>query len=412
MRSLLKKYSFFLSLFLFISFAAAHLFGLPTDKLERLPKLPQAPSEASYFVAKDGSDDKDGKTEATAFKSIFKAITVAKAGDVVFIREGSYHEENILRFETSGTKDKPITFMSYPGEQATIQWSGHEGGRDKEGVIVDGVNHLILRDLIIRESPQQCLFVINGAAFNTFINMQFLDCWGSGFQIYQGSNNVIAYSKALGNYGGGNADGFGSIGQGGESDANEFWYNIAGNNSDDGFDTWKGTNTILFGNLAFENGYNDGDGNGFKLGSSDVLSQGIIQRNIAFNNSRDGFDTNLGGGNLIENNTAYGNQRHNFENARAVKANLFRNNLSANGSIGMFSDPIEEMNSWNLAIDDPEFLSTDPHDPEFLSLAQNSSAIDQGIQADLSYLGKAPDLGALELGLELRVYDANYSASP
>ena len=72
----------------------------------------------------------------------------------------------------------------------------------------------------------------------------------------------------------------------------------------------------------------------------------------------------------------------------------------------MFSEPIEESNSWNLAIDGPSFLSTDQHDKAFLSLSQTSPAIDQGREAGLSYLGKAPDLGALEFGLELFVYDA------
>jgi hypothetical protein len=398
------KHGLFISLFIVLNFGFGQRLGLPFDKLERIPELPALPNVATYFVAREGDDNNNGKSETTAFKSIFKAIQVAEAGDVVFIREGSYHEDNVLRFKTSGTKNQPITFMSYPGEQATIQWSGHEGGSEKESVVFDGADYIILRDLIIRDGPQQCLLLINAADNNYFINMQFLDCWGSGFQIYEGSNNVVAYSRALGNYGGGNSDGFGSVGQGGESDANEFWYNIAGNNSDDGFDTWKGTNTLLFGNISFENGYNDGDGNGFKLGSNGILNKGIIQRNIAFNNARDGFDTNLGGGNLVENNTAYGNQRHNFENARAIEANIFRNNLSANGSVGMFSEPIEENNSWNLELGDPRFVSSDHHDNGFLSLQIDSPVIDQGLIGNLSFKGTAPDLGALEFGQELVAY--------
>lgn len=399
----LTKTALFLFLNQVLLWSFAQLLGLSPNALGVFPDLPPEPSKATYFVALDGNDNWDGQSVETPFQTIVKAIQVVKPGDVVFIREGAYHEAKALRFETSGSKDKPITFMSYPREQATIEWSGHEGGSEKESVVIDGADYLIFRNLIIRDSPQQCLLLLNSADHNYFINMQFIDCWGSGFQIFKGSRNIVAYSRALGNYGGGNSDGFGSIGQGGESDANEFWYNIAGNNSDDGFDTWKGTNTLLFGNIAFENGYNGGDGNGFKLGSDGVLNQGIIQRNLAFENTRDGFDTNLGGGNLIENNTAFANGRHNFEHSRAVKENVFRNNLSAQGSVAMFANPIEENNNWNLSLTNPGFLSTNHHDPLFLSLSQDSLLIDRGRLGSLQFTGAAPDLGALEYGRKLQI---------
>jgi len=371
--------------------------NLPINSLE--PDLPARPTRVTYYVSKNGGDKRSGKTEAEAFRTIAHAISKARAGDVVVIKEGNYQESD-LRFTHSGKKDAPITFMAAPDEKVVIDWSRLEGGKDSQRIWINA-NHIVLRDIEVYASPQQCIFLYDGASYNYFINMTLNSCWGSGLQIYEGSFNVVAYSVAKDNYGGGDSDGFGSIGQGGNSEANAFWYNVASRNSDDGFDTWRGKRTLQYVNISHGNGYNGGDGNGFKLGSNGYHVNNTVRRNIAYQNKLSGFDTNLGGGNIIENNTAWQNRRHNFESSRASSKNIWRNNLSLDGSVGMFDDKIEEHNSWNKGINSTDVLSLDPNSSMFLSLTSSSSAIDKGVDVGLPFEGSAPDLGALEHGMQV-----------
>ncbi|WP_299248227.1 carbohydrate-binding protein [uncultured Aquimarina sp.] len=69
------------------------------------------------FVAKNGNDDNSGTIDQP-YLTINKAASVAVAGDVVYIREGTYEET--LRPVNSGTAGNPITFQSYMGEKVII----------------------------------------------------------------------------------------------------------------------------------------------------------------------------------------------------------------------------------------------------------------------------------------------------
>jgi chitodextrinase len=76
----------------------------------------------NYYVATNdanASDSKDGKTLTTPFKTIQKAATVAKAGDVVYIRAGVYREK--VTPTNSGSQTTPIVFQSYNNEEVIIK---------------------------------------------------------------------------------------------------------------------------------------------------------------------------------------------------------------------------------------------------------------------------------------------------
>jgi hypothetical protein len=70
-----------------------------------------------YYVAKDGNDSNSGTID-NPFLTISKAAALAVAGDIVYIREGSYEET--LAPVNSGTAGNPIIFQSYPGERVII----------------------------------------------------------------------------------------------------------------------------------------------------------------------------------------------------------------------------------------------------------------------------------------------------
>ena len=90
-----------------------------------------------YYVATAGSDSDPG-TFAAPFATIQRAADMVSAGDTVYIRGGSYHEAVVMT-GLHGTDADPIVFISYPGEEVTIDgteaiadiavggWSLHSG---------------------------------------------------------------------------------------------------------------------------------------------------------------------------------------------------------------------------------------------------------------------------------------------
>lgn len=106
----------------------------PTTPTE--PATPAEPTEpadnapivtGAYYVSKTGNDSNPG-TSAQPWRTIQKAVDNVKAGDTVYIREGSYNERVILK--KSGTSDNYITFSNYPGETVTIDGTGISWGYD------------------------------------------------------------------------------------------------------------------------------------------------------------------------------------------------------------------------------------------------------------------------------------------
>lgn len=72
----------------------------------------------TYYVSTSGSDSNNGLSEAKPFKTISKAVSIARAGDTVYVRGGIYNEKITMPY--SGTADKPITLQNYPNELPVI----------------------------------------------------------------------------------------------------------------------------------------------------------------------------------------------------------------------------------------------------------------------------------------------------
>ena len=79
----------------------------------------------TYYVAVDGNDSNEGSMEQP-WKSWGKAFKTAKAGDLVYFREGVYYSETDLGGErdfNKGTPDSIIRFFNYPGEKPILDCS-------------------------------------------------------------------------------------------------------------------------------------------------------------------------------------------------------------------------------------------------------------------------------------------------
>ncbi|MDL5501603.1 MAG: hypothetical protein QSU88_00135, partial [Candidatus Methanoperedens sp.] len=76
---------------------------------------------SQYYVSQTGSDSNSG-TLTSPWKTIQKAANILVAGDIVYVRGGTYRERVIAK--NSGTNTNYITFVAYPGEIPVIDGTG------------------------------------------------------------------------------------------------------------------------------------------------------------------------------------------------------------------------------------------------------------------------------------------------
>ena len=342
----------------------------------------------TLYVSTSGSDEADGRSDQTPFRTLQRAVDEAGPGDVVWVRGGVYGSDVEIR--RSGEPGRPIVIESYPGECAVFDGSGFE--RTQRFRLI-GVRHVVVRNLVVRNSPSEGIFLMESHDV-VISHVRSHHNHTSGILSMLGDRNLFAYVIAHDNVDrplGGNADGI-SISSG---DHNRIHHCVAFSNSDDGVDTWLSTNTLVERCMSFDNGRLQGDGNGFKLGGSNQHVATVVRDSIAFGNRVDGFDYNSGRGVQLDNNTAFGNGRHGFIASDA----LLRNNLSVgNGAGDRVSTErgnVSMGNSWTIGLGAEVFVSTDPADPDFLRLAVDGGAVGAGVPITSADAGREVDLGAL-----------------
>lgn len=111
---------------------------------------------ADYYVAKTGDDSNPGTLEQP-FLTISKAASIMLAGDVCYIKEGTYYE--ILNPANSGSQGNPITFTSFEQDKVILDatkvidgWSVHSGDiykADVELSLGDEYNVLFCNDSVL-----------------------------------------------------------------------------------------------------------------------------------------------------------------------------------------------------------------------------------------------------------------------
>ncbi|MEJ2288455.1 MAG: right-handed parallel beta-helix repeat-containing protein [Deinococcales bacterium] len=356
---------------------------------------PLSPAYApTLFVSTAGSDANDGRDVEHPLRTLARAALLAKAGDVVWIRGGAYDEA--LELTHSGRPGAPIVFESYPGECAVIDGAGRAGAPN---VKLSDVSYNVLRNLTVRGSPDNGVLV-TGAGHNVVSNIHVYGSVYSGIANVGSSDNLFQYIVSHDNFDapdGNDADGI-SISSG---DGNRVRYCVVYDNSDDGVDTWRSTNSVVERCLSVRNGFQGGDGNGFKAGGAGATVHTVVRESVAYGNKTNGFDHNTGLDVRFDNDTAYANGGYGFIAAQGT----LRNNLAVDNRAGaLFGDDsgnVQLTNSWNLNLRGSPFATTDATSPSFLSLADGGPAVDVGSNIGLPYAGAAPDLGALPLGQTL-----------
>jgi len=416
-----------------------------------------------YYVSPTGSDSNPG-SQASPWGTVQKAADTAVAGDTVYFRGGTYNPTAGITFSKSGTSDtNRIKFWAYTGEVPKIDFSNMKVSSTgySMGITVSGnwLHFKGIEECCLKETT----FANNGwdVSGNNDIFELLNNHNNMGNGIFMGTKsvggNLILNCDGHDNYDptttqgdGQNADGFGVHYQ--TSGATTIirgcrsWWN-----SDDGYDLINQEVPVTVENSwAFGCGYSnygtgrpaDGNGNGFKMGSSKNGVRHLVQNNVAWGNKASGFYANhSAGGNTWYNNTSFQNgtqfnmlastwdsagNRTDGVTLTGTKVHIMRNNIGFPNKNTDMNGVDTQFNSWDLNITPKvsDFLSTtDPSvsgtgatietsspalgprqadgslpNVDFMKLAAGSQMIDKGTDVQLPFVGAAPDLGAYEYG--------------
>jgi hypothetical protein len=396
----------------------------------------------NLYVSPTGNDANPGTIDAP-FYSLHVAVASAFAGDVIYLRGGTYQYTNTVLITGHNASNNPVLITAYPGETPVLSWSNWAPANETirgaaRGMKITG-SYWHLKGFTISYAPD------NGIKceghHNTVEQIIFHHNGDSGIQIglnkedystnpspdTMAAHNLVlncdSYRNADPATSYENADGFACKLYAGRG--NKFYGCRAWENCDDGWDlyqteyeivlercwAWHNGDPSLWGFSSF-----NGDGNCFKLGGDNTYCPVTVIQCVALDAQ---WGTTVGF--AFNNNTA----PITLLNCSALNCgrpykfgqngNVFKNCLDWSSTrpapVDITGTSTQLNNSWNLPVtvaagDFASVLATDavaPRQPDgslpnngFARLAAGSDLIDKGVEVGLPYSGAAPDLGAYE----------------
>jgi fibronectin type 3 domain-containing protein len=262
--------------------------------------LPCAAQANTFYVAPTGSDTNTGNLTAP-FATIMRAQTAAAANDTVFLRGGNYTLTNLqitgndasYYYVNTFTKSG-ITYIAFPGEDPVFDFSQVQPSSmpvnlrvcafriNASNITLQGFEIIGVQITIPTVHTQSECIRIDSGNNNVLRYLKMHNGMGIGVYIINHSgNNLIENCDAHDNAGLdsgsiGNIDGFGCHVKAG-STGNIFRYDRSWNNSDDGYDCINCAESVTFDHCwSYHNGFQGGDGNGFKSGGWGSTAQNAI----------------------------------------------------------------------------------------------------------------------------------------
>jgi len=425
-------------------------------------------SATTYYVATNGSNSNNGTTTSTPWLTLQYGIDHVKAGDILYIRGGTYRTTGnasssalLTMSGMAGTSSSHITISAYPGEVPVLNLDNITTNQPAVfALFMNGSTYLDLKGLTVTGLAQPSSatnvagFYTTNSSHITIENCVCHHMGGYGFtcnnSTYVTYKNCDAHHCAdpySANGAWENANGFGVTGGVAQNTSDNIAFDgcRSWNNADDGFDFYGVDAYITVNNCwSFYNGYDDsfnpeGNGQGFKLGPNYTTTYNstvrrVITNCVAAGNKYHGFDQNYGSSwgtcrMNFYNNTAFGNAQMGWAfNYISGIDNIFKNNIAVNNTAGTanVASSTQDHNSWNgtVTASAADFQSTtisqltsarqsDGSLPVLTTfhLAAGSDLINAGVDAGLPFTGTAPDMGAFETGTVTSVQVPAFSSA-
>jgi autotransporter-associated beta strand protein len=353
-----------------------------------------AVTKLSYYVSPTGNDNNAG-TLAAPFATIAKAQTTATAGDVVYLRGGTYSSFTIASSDSNYNyvhvlSKAGITYQAYPGETPVFNFSSVPVNLRACGFRVTGAN-VIVDGIVVTGVPvgaqkqSECFRIDGSAAIGHFYNTVCRDNAANGFYYTNSSRGSCTNCDAYNNIGitsdsRGNTDGFGAHGNG-----VIYRYCRAWNNSDDGFDSISSAGANVYDHCWAFFQRAGGDSNGFKVGGFGADASTVPPSPVPVHTVRYCLAANNGSHGLYANhqpgqsavwtyNSGYANVSANYnmlERYSDMSADvpgyreILHYNLAYSGTTILYdNNPPESVtdNSWTrpgVSAEEADFLSTD-----------------------------------------------------
>jgi hypothetical protein len=351
------------------------------------------------WVDPKGDDASDGTAEKP-LKTISKALALVEAGDVVFVRAGTYVEHLVIK--KSGEEGKPIIVSCAQDALGNVKVTPSKEYVEKNpsGAVITlhGARHVWINGLVIEgplgrpEAPKMETYGANGITWA-----------GKAGEGCRATNNVVYGNVHCG---------MKEMGHGGTKilmEANVIFEN--GTESRDHGIYCPADDLTINGNAIFNNA-------GFGIHSYSSPKRQVITRNLCVGNKSCGIIL-AGSDNKVFHNVCAYNGVGLFYFRGGCKNNVVKNNICAfnktdcgfdNGG-GEYGDPVDNTDDFNCyfpgkpaekikpgsheVLADPMFV--DPKKGDF-RLKEDSPCRGKGVDVGLPFKGKAPDLGAFQGG--------------
>jgi hypothetical protein len=161
-----------------------------------------------FYVAPDGDDANPGTLDAP-WATIGHAADVLQAGEMVYVRQGTYAIAERIRPKHSGSEDAWIVYAGYPGEQAVIDASDIEVGppgsaspypHDQGAFLIQNVGYVRVQNLTLKNS-YSAGFTVRDSHHVDLINNTVDTTFASGIAVWDTDHKgqECRHIKVIGN---------------------------------------------------------------------------------------------------------------------------------------------------------------------------------------------------------------------